>query len=92
MRGLPSIWSLFRNKFNKFNNIGAWMLDSILSHDIKIKWQENVNILSSFMQRKMDVMTDLVTECYKICKPLVGQRFIDFIAWHYITHRPNVIW
>ena len=27
--GLPSILSLFRNKFNKFNNTGAGMLDSI---------------------------------------------------------------
>ena len=26
MRGLPSILSLFRNKFNKFNNTGAGML------------------------------------------------------------------
>ena len=30
MRGLLSIWSLFHNKFDKFNNTGAWMLDSIL--------------------------------------------------------------
>ena len=29
MRGLLSILSLFRSAFNKFNNIGAWMLDSI---------------------------------------------------------------
>ena len=29
MRGLPSILSLFRNEFNKFNNTGARMLDSI---------------------------------------------------------------
>ena len=28
MRGLPSILSLFRNKFNKFNNTRARMLDS----------------------------------------------------------------
>ena len=27
MRGLPSILSLFRNQFNKFNNTGAQMLD-----------------------------------------------------------------
>ena len=32
MRGLPSILSLFRNKFNKFNNTGA----QILSHEIKV--------------------------------------------------------
>ena len=29
MRGLPSILPLFRNKFNKFNNTTARMLDSI---------------------------------------------------------------
>ena len=29
MRGLQSILSLFRNKFNKFNNTRAGMLDSI---------------------------------------------------------------
>ena len=29
MRGLPSILSLFRNEFNKFNKTGARMLDSI---------------------------------------------------------------
>ena len=29
MRGLPSILSLFRNKFNKFNNTRAGMLDTI---------------------------------------------------------------
>ena len=29
MQGLRSILSLFCNEFNKFNNTGAWMLDSI---------------------------------------------------------------
>ena len=29
MRGLPSILSLFRSEFNKFNDTGARMLDSI---------------------------------------------------------------
>ena len=29
MRGLPSILSLFRKKFNEFNNTRARMLDSI---------------------------------------------------------------
>ena len=29
MRGLPSILSLFRNEFNKFNNTEARTLDSI---------------------------------------------------------------
>ena len=36
MRGLPSIFSLFRNSFNKFNNIGARMLDSVYHMTLKI--------------------------------------------------------
>ena len=36
MRGLPSILSLFRNEFNKFNNTGARMLDSIYHMTYKI--------------------------------------------------------
>ena len=32
MRGLPSILSLFRNEFNKFNNTRARLLDSIITH------------------------------------------------------------
>ena len=35
MPGLPSILSLFRNKFNKFNNTGARMLDSIYHMTLK---------------------------------------------------------
>ena len=36
MRGLPSILSLLRNEFIKFNKTRALMLDSILTYDIKI--------------------------------------------------------
>ena len=55
MRGLPSILSLFRNKFNKFNNTGARMLNSIYHMTIKlikncIFLRENVKSLSSFTQ------------------------------------------
>ena len=35
MRGLQSILSLFPNEFNKFNNTGAQMLDTI--HHISLK-------------------------------------------------------
>ena len=50
MPGLPSILYLFHNKFNKFNNTGAPMLDSIYHYDIKIIlksyfWRENVKVL-----------------------------------------------
>ena len=36
MRGLSSISSLFRNEFNKFNNTGARMLDSIYHITLKL--------------------------------------------------------
>ena len=36
MRGLPSTLSPFRNEFNKFNNTGARMLDSI--YHMTLKW------------------------------------------------------
>ena len=36
MRGLPSILSLFRNEFNKFNNTGALMLDSIYHMSLRL--------------------------------------------------------
>ena len=35
MRGLPSILSLFRNEFDKFNNTRARMLDFILYLAVK---------------------------------------------------------
>ena len=36
MLGLPSILSLFRNEYNKFNNTRARMLDSFYHYDINI--------------------------------------------------------
>ena len=60
MRGLPSILSLFRSEFNKFNNTSARMLDSIYHtlYGIKITCtlkshfcRYNVTILSLFKQR-----------------------------------------
>ena len=36
MRGLPSILSLFCNKFNKFNNTRARMLDSIYHMTLRL--------------------------------------------------------
>ena len=54
MRGLPSILSLFRNEFNKFNNTRAHMLDSIYHITNTLKshfWRKNVIILSLCTQR-----------------------------------------
>ena len=54
MRELPSILSLFRNEFNKFNNTRARMLDSIYHMSNTLKsyfWRKNVIILSICTQR-----------------------------------------
>ena len=36
MRGLPSILSLLRNEFDKFNNTGARVLDSIYRMPLRV--------------------------------------------------------
>ena len=54
MRGLPSILSLLRNEFNKFNNTRVRMLDSIyhMTNTLKSQfWRKNVIILSLSTQR-----------------------------------------
>ena len=54
MRGFPSILSLFRNEFNKFNNTGAQMLDSIYHMTNTFKshfWRKNIIISSLCAQR-----------------------------------------
>ena len=54
MRGLPTILALFRNKFNKFNNTRARMLDSIyhMTNTLKSHFlRKNVIILSLCTQR-----------------------------------------
>ena len=85
MRGLPSILSLFRNEFNKFNNTRARMLDSIYHMTNTLKshfWRKNVMILSSCTQR-----------CYgrnnvsRIDKPLVVYRFYCIALYHSQTRR-----
>ena len=50
MRGLSSILSLFRNEFNKFNDTGARMLDSIY-HITLTYWRKRHKNLSLCTQR-----------------------------------------
>ena len=45
MRGLPTILSLFRNEFNKFNNKRARMLDSIYHMTNTLKSHSGVKTL-----------------------------------------------
>ena len=55
MRGLPSILSLFRNEFNKFNNTGERMLDS---------FYHMTNILKSHYWRKNVIIVLCTHHCY----------------------------
>ena len=60
MRGLPSILSLFRNEFNKFNNTRARMLDSIYYVTNSLKshfWRKKVMICHHVRNVVMDVIT-----------------------------------
>ena len=70
MRGLPSILSLFRNKFNKFNNAWAQMLDSI--YHMMLKFVE-IGIL--VWKHLRDVVMSVIHNVTKFCKPLVVYRF-----------------
>ena len=54
MRGLPSILSIFRNEFNKFNNTRAQILDPIYHMTNSFKsnfWRQNVILVSLCTQR-----------------------------------------
>ena len=62
MRGLPSILSLFRNEFNKFNNTRARILDSIYHMTNTLKshfWRKSVIILS--LHYVCNVVMDVIT-------------------------------
>ena len=84
IRGLPSILSLFRNSFNKFNNTKARMLDSIYHMALKL-------IKNHFFGMKMSRYCHLLRKCYiidvitlryEICKPLVVYRFYCMALFH----------
>ena len=80
MRGLPSILSLFRNEFNKFNYTRARMLDSIYHMTLSHFCRKNVIILSLCTQR-----------CYVplIYKPQVVYRFYCMALLHSQTRHHN---
>ena len=83
MRGLPSILSFFRNKFNKFNNARAGMLDSFNHRTLKLLKKshfsrENVKILPFFAQHYNGRHN---------VKPLVVYRFYCMALFHSQTRR-----
>ena len=61
MGGLPSILSLFRNKFNKFNNTGAQLLHSIYHMTFKLIKNCPIGETSRFCHFLHNVIMDMVT-------------------------------
>ena len=75
MRCLPSILSLFRNEFNKFNNRRARVLDDHDDIDITLKSHfccKNDQIKWHYVH---NVIIWASLRFPKICKPLVVYRF-----------------
>ena len=60
MRGSPSILSLFRNEFNKFNNTRARMLDSIYHMTNTLNLISGVKMLL-FCHYVRNVVMDVIT-------------------------------
>ena len=77
MWGMPSILSLFRNKFNKFNNTGARMLDSIYHMTLK----KNLNHIFGMKMLGLcyiyPTVMGVISLHYvtKICEPQVVYQF-----------------
>ena len=88
MRGLPSILSLFRNEFNKFNNTRARMLDSIFHMTLRL-------FEISFLPLKRYNFVIIYASClgrHNVSRKSINHLwFIDFIAWCYFTLRRDVI-
>ena len=62
MRGLLSILSFFRNEFNKFNNTGALILDSIYHRTLKILKSCIFGMeMSIFFHLVRNVLIDVIT-------------------------------
>ena len=63
MRGLLSKLSLFRNEFNKLNNTGAQMLDSIYHRTLKLLKNHILGLKTS---RFCHLSRKLITESIKL--------------------------
>ena len=90
MYGLPSILLLFRDKFNKFNNTDAQMLELIDHMTLKLIKNHIFGMKTSrFCHLSLNIIMNVIT-FPNICKPLVVFRFYCIALYHSLTRR-NVI-
>ena len=81
MRGLPSILSLFRIKFNKFNNTRARILDSIYHMTLRLL----LNLISA-------VKTLKFCHCVRNVAMLVVYQFYCMALFHSQTRGHMIIY
>ena len=81
--------SLLPNSLNKFNNTGAWMLDSIYHMISKILWNcifgVNTSRFVIFYATLKCASLRYVT--FKVCKSVVVYRFQCMVLYHLQTRR-----
>ena len=76
MRGLPSILSLFRNEFNKFNNTRARMLDSIYHMTNSLK--------SCFLRKNVLILllqSGRVVKAYEYYQTCIATKTFEFFGF-----------
>ena len=90
MRGLSSILSIFRNKFNKLNYTRALMFDSIYHMSLRLLW----NLIPGVKSYKCVIMYGSLlwtSYCFSyICKPLVVHQLYCMALFHSQTQRHTI--
>ena len=81
MQGLQSILLLFRNEFNKFNNTGARMLDSIYHMTLKLLKK----VLGMKTSRFCHLLCNVIINFIRLlnCKPLMVYRFYCMALYNF---------
>ena len=90
LQGLPSVLSLFHTEFNKFNNTGARMLDSIYHITVKILNNYMFGVKTSKLSLTLHVLRNVVMDVItfpEICKPLVVYQFYCMTLYQSQTRR-----
>ena len=92
MQGLPSILLLFRNEFNKLNNTGARMLDSIYHMTLKLFCNRVFGMKTSrFCKIYVTLLWASFHNVIKIYTSFMVYRFYNIALYHSQTRRHMII-
>ena len=87
MRGLLTILSHFRSEFNKLNNTGARMFDSIYHMPLKLLESRILGVKHQYFAIFTQYYNGRHFVTLLICKPLVVYRFYCMALYHSQTRR-----